>query len=54
MTEAESVTEHDNGILLALKMEEGITAKEIKRPLEADKGKKIDCLLEPLEGTSPC
>lgn len=28
MTEAELVTECDNGMLLDLKMEEGITAKE--------------------------
>lgn len=30
MTEAESMTEYDNGILLALMMEVGITAKELR------------------------
>lgn len=40
-------------MLLALKTEEGATAKECMQLVEAERGKEIDSPLEPPKGTNP-
>lgn len=51
-SQRERVTE--DATLLALKMQEGLWAKEHRQPLDTGKRKKSDSPLDPPEGTQPC